>query len=221
MTITKANLSRSITFGNGAYSFGEVGQSVESDSMRVWEIPLPALPTQNTGTLTIAAGAVLALATGHDITDGDLVDAYWLDGTTPKHRYGLSAAVVTNDVTLTDGVDAGGDALQTATTVTLCTQVATTDLAMIGNNVEWLALIYDNASTPTARASIDMHDAAGTEFQTGLVHQQALGGCSKIYNVDKGDANPIATDTITDGHSSHNAITAAVLYVLVLMEATA
>lgn len=221
MTITKANLTRSITFGNGAYSFGEVGQSVESDSIRVWEIPLPALPAENTGTLTINGGAILALSAGHNITDGDLVDAYWVDAGTPKHRYGLSAAVAGNNITLTNGADVGGDVLQTATTVTLCKQVATTDLAMIGNNVEWLALIYDNASTPTARASIDMHKAAGTEFQTGLVHQQALGGCSKIYNVNKGDTNPIATDTITDGHSSHNAITAAVLYVLVLMEATA
>jgi hypothetical protein len=221
MTLTKASLTRSVIFGNGAYSFGETGQSVESDSIRVWEIPLPALPAENTGTLTINGSAVLALSTGHNITDSDLVDAYWLDGTTPKHRYGLSAAVSGNNVTLTDGADAGGDALQTATTVTLCKQVATTDLAIIGNNVEWLALIYDNASTPTARASIDMHDAAGTEFQAGLVHHQALGGCAKVYNVDKGDTNPIATDTITDGHSSHNATTAATLYVLVLMEATA
>jgi hypothetical protein len=218
--LTRAALNRSIMFGAGLYSFAETGQVVESDSMRVWDITLPALPTANTGTLTINGGAVLALSAGHNIVDATLVDAYWDDSGTLKHRYGLSAAVVGNNVTLTDGVDAGGDALQTATTVTLCTQLVISDLAITGDNVEWLAIVYANADTPTARASLDMHDGVGSEHQEDLVHQAALGGCSKVYNVEVGDANPIAGEVIVEGHASHNAPTAAKLYVLALIDST-
>ena len=218
--MTRAALNRSITFGAGIYSFAETGQMVDSDSMRVWEIVLPALPTQNTGTIAIGAGAVVTLTTGHNILDADLVDAYWLDGTTPKHRYGLSAARVDNAVTLTDGANADGDALQDDKTITLCKQLVIDDLAITGDNVEWLAIVYANADTPTARASLDMHDA-GTEFQEGLVHQAALGGCSKVYNVEGGDANPIAGDDITEGHATHNAPTAGKLYILALIDSTA
>jgi hypothetical protein len=207
-------------FGSGLYSFAETGQVVDSDSMRVWDITLPALPTENTGTIVVNGGAVVTLTTGHNIVDATLVDAYWLDGTTPKHRYGLSAARLVNAITLTDGADAGGDALQDGKTVTLCTQLVISDLAITGDNVEWLAIVYANADTPTARASLDMHDAAGTEFQTDLVHQAALGGCSKVYNVEVGDANPIVGEVIVEGHASHNAPTAAKLYVLALIDST-
>lgn len=219
--MTTAALNRSITVGAGTYAFAETGQVVESDNLRVWDIAIPALPSQNTGTLTIAGTAVLALATGHDISDSDLVDAYWDDTGTPKRRYGLSAAVATNDITLTDGADVGGDVLQTGKTVTICKQVVIDDLALIGDNVEWLAIVYSNASTPAARASLDMHDAAGTEYQEDLVHSAALGGCSNAYNIDGGDTNPIAADTIIEGHASHDAITAGKLYVLALIDSTA
>ena len=219
--MTTASLNRSITFGAGAYAFAETGQVVDSDNMRVWDIDLPALPSENTGTLTIGENAVLALATGHNISDSDLVDAYWDDDGTPKRRYGLSAAVATNDITLTDGDDAGGDALQTATTVTICKQKVIDDLAIIGNNVEWLAIVYSNASTSAARASLDVHDAEGSELHVDLVHHAALGGCSNAYNVEGGDANPIAGDTIVEGFASHNATTAGKLYVLALIDSTA
>jgi hypothetical protein len=219
--LTRASLNRSITFGAGIYSFAETGQQVDSDSMRVWEIALPALPADNTGTIVVNGGAVVTLTTGHNILDGDTVDAYWDDAGTAKHRYGLSAARVVNAITLTDGADAGGDALQDGKTVTLCKQLVIDDLAITGDNVEWLALVYSNADTPTARASLDMHDAGGSEFQEDMVHQAALGGCANVYNVEKGDANPIDGDDIVEGYASHNAPTAGKLYILALIDSTA
>ena len=216
--MTTAALNRSITFGAGAYAFAETGQVVDSDSMRVWEIALDALPAGNTGELTTRStdtGGVITLVTGHNITDGDTVDLFWTGG----RRYGVTAAVVTNAVTISGGT---GDNLPAETTnITVCEQVVIDDLAIIGDNVEWLAIVYSNASTPTARASLDIHDSGGSEYQEDLVHHAALGGCSNVYNVEGGDTNPIAGDTIVEGFASHNAVTAGRLYVLALIDSTA
>ena len=215
--MTTAALNRSITVGAGTYSFAETGQAVTSDNLRVWDIDLPALPAGNTGELTTrtdATSGVITLVTGHNITDGDTVDLFWTGG----RRYGVAAAVVTNAATISGGA---GDNLPDATTdITVCEQVVIDDLALIGDNVEWLAIVYSNASTPTAAASLDLHDAVGTEYQEDLVHHAALGGCGNVYNVSGGDTNPIATDTIVEGYASHSAITAGKLYVLALVDST-
>ena len=215
--MTTASLNRSIIFGSGAYSFAETGQVVDSDSMRVWDIDLPALPAGNTGELTTRTSdtaGVITLVTGHNITDGDTVDLFWTGG----RRYGVAAAVVTNAATISGGA---GDNLPVATTdITVCEQVVIDDLAIIGDNVEWLAIVYSNASTPTARASLDIHDVGGSELQEDLVHHAKLGGCSNVYNVEGGDANPIAGDTIVEGFASHSAVTAGKLYVLALIDST-
>jgi hypothetical protein len=215
MSLTKAVQNRSISFGTGAYSFAETGQQVESDSVRVWEITLDALPAGNSGQIsTDGSDRKVTLSTGHNITDADVVDVYWSGG----FRYGCTAAVATNVATVSGG---SGDTLPVDTTVcTLCTQVETADLALTGDNVEWLAIVYVNFDTPTAKASIDLHDAGGSEKQEDLVHSAALGGCANVYNVDGGDTNPIAGDSIIEGHSSHNAATAGMIYVLALVDAT-
>jgi hypothetical protein len=216
--LTRASLNRSITFGAGIYSFAETGQGVDSDSMRVWEIPLAALPSHNTGELTTRTDntdGVITLTTGHNILDATVADLYWTGG----RRYGVTIGRAVNAITISGGT---GDNLPIASTnITVCTQIEIDDLAITGDNVEWLAIVYSNASTPTARASLDMHDAVGSEHQEDLVHQAALGGCSKVYNVEGGDTNPLATEDIIEGHASHNATTAGVLYVLALIDSTA
>jgi len=216
--LTRASLNRSITFGVGIYSFAETGQAVESDSMRVWEIPLAALPSHNTGELTTRTNdteGVITLTTGHDIVDATVADLYWDSG----RRYGVTIGRTVNAISISGG---DGDNLPAGTTnITVCTQIEIDDLAITGDNVEWLAIVYSNASTPTARASLDMQDSGGSEHQEDLVHQAALGGCSKAYNVEGGDTNPIDGDDIIEGYASHNAVTAGVLYVLALIDSTA
>lgn len=215
--MTTAALNRSITVGAGTYAFAETGQVVESDNLRVWDITLPALPAGNTGELTTRTNAtdgVITLVTGHNVVTGT-VDIYWATG----RRYGVTVSVLVNAATISAGT---GDNLPDATTnITVCQQVVIDDLAIIGNNVEWLAIVYSNASTPTAKASLDLHDSVASEYQEDLVHQAALGGCSKAYNVEGGDTNPIAGETIVEGFASHNAITAGKLYVLALIDSTA
>ena len=212
--MTTAVQNRSIVFANGAYSFSESGHSVTTDHQRVWVIALIAVPAENSGAISTDGDRKATLTASHTIVDATTVDVYWADGA----RIGCAAGVATNVVTLTGGT---GDALPVDTTVvTLCTQVPILDLPIIGNNVKWLAFVYHNPDDTGAKASIDIHDVGGTELQLDLVHSSSLGGCSDVYNIEGGDTNPIATDTITDGFASHDSTSAATLYILALIDST-
>jgi len=210
-----ATQNRGIVFDNGSYSFSETGQLATTDHKRVWEIDLAAVPALNSGAMsTDGESRIATLTTGHTIGDATTVDVYWAAGA----RIGCTAAVAVNAVTLTGGA---GDSLPAdLTVVTLCTQIPIVDLPIIATNLEWLAIVYSNPSDTGAKASLDMHDAAGTELQVDLVHYTELGGCSTVYNVAGGDANPIDGDVITDGFTSHDSASAGKLYILALIDST-
>ena len=209
-----ATQNRGIVFDNGSYSFSETGQLATTDHKRVWEIDLAAVPALNSGPMSTDGDRKATLTTGHTIVDATTVDVYWAAGA----RIGCAAAVAVNVVTLTGGA---GDALPAdLTVVTLCTQIPILDLPITGANLEWLAIVYSNPSDTGAKASLDMHDAAGTELQVDLVHYTELGGCNVVYNVAGGDANPIDSDVITDGFRSHDSASAGKLYILALIDST-
>ena len=213
MPVAKSN--RTISFSG--YYFAEDTAEVNEEHSSVWEIPLAAVPAENTGALsTPVADRVVTLSAGHDIvSSGSLVDVYWTGGM----RYGCTAVVATNEVTLTGGA---GDALPgDGTDVTLATQVPIDPLAIAGANLEWLGVVYDNASDTGAKASLDMHDAAGSEYQWDLVHYTTLNGCNNVHNVSGGATNPVTGDVITDGFASHDSASAATLYILALLDPTA
>lgn len=209
-----ATQNRGIVFDNGSYSFAETGQLVTADHKRVWEIDLAAVPAANSGQISTDGGRKVTLTSGHTIADSTTVDAYWAAGA----RIGCAAGVAVNVVTLTGGA---GDELPVDTTVvTLCTQIPITDLPITGANLEWLAIVYSNPSDTGAKASLDIHDSGGSELQVDLVHYTELGGCSVVYNVAGGDANPIAADVITDGFTSHDSASAGKVYILALIDST-
>jgi hypothetical protein len=86
--------------------------------------------------------------------------------------------------------------------------------------LKWLAVVYSNPSDTTAKASLDIHDAGGSEKQWDLVHYSELGGCDNVHNVSAGGTNPVAGDTIIEGYASHDSASAAKLYILAMIDPT-
>jgi hypothetical protein len=205
-----AQESKSISFPG--YSFQEVITPVEAEFAGAWVVDIAANPAVNTGVIT---AGVATLNSAHTIaSSGALVDAYWATG----RRYGCTAVKDSADVTLSDGE---GDSLPTdATAITLCTQKKIDVLPLDGDQLKWIAVIYSNPSDVTAKGSLDMHDAGGSEKQWDLIHYSQLGGCENKANVDGGETNPIAGDDIIEGYVSHDSLTAAKVYVLALIDST-
>lgn len=211
-----AQTSKSIMFPG--YTFSETLAPVSAEYAPNWAIDLPANPSTNTGTLTTRTyddTGVATLNASHTIvTSGALVDVYWATGA----RYGMDATKDGATVTLDGGA---GDALPLQdTAVTVCTQTKIDVLPIDGDQLEWLAIVYSNPSDTDAKASLDMHDSGGSEYQVDLVHYSELGGCDVVHNVNAGAANPVAGDTIVEGYASHNSTSAAKLYILALIDPT-
>jgi len=200
-------------------SFAEQTAQVSAEQIVKTIIDLPANSALNTGTLTTRTDddtGVATLQANHTIvSSGAKVDVYWDGGS----RHGMDAAKSTNEITLDGGT---GDAFPIQDTpVTLCAQTEVDPLAIEGDNVEWLAVVYSNPLDTAAKAYLDLHDSGGSEKDYNLVHYQALGGCQNVANVSGGDANPIAGDSIVKAFASHTSAVAAKLYVLPLIDPTA
>ena len=205
-----AQTSKSIMYPG--FTFTEVLTPVEEGFAPNWVIDLPANPATNTGVIT---EGVATLNASHTIvSSGALVDAYWATGA----RYGCTAAKDGAAVTLTNGA---GDSLPTGgAAITLCTQTKIDVLPIDGDQLKWLAVVYSNPSDTTAKASLDIHDAGGSEKQWDLVHYSELGGCDNVHNVSAGGTNPVAGDTIIEGYASHDSASAAKLYILAMIDPT-
>ena len=212
-----AQSNRSITFSG--YSFAEQTPQVSAEHLAVWEVPVAANSALNSGTLTTRTGndeGVATLQANHTIvTSGALVDVYWTGGS----RYGMTATKDVNAITIAGG--AGDNLPDQDTAVILCAQIPIDPVAIVGDKLEWLGVVYSNPLDTGAKGSLDIHDSGGSEKQWDLVHYSTLGGCDNVHNVDGGDANPIAGDTITDGFVSHDSTLAGTLYILALIDPTA
>jgi hypothetical protein len=213
-----AQSNRNITF-SGAPSFAEQTPQVAAEHSALWEIDLPAVSALNTGTITTKTDGdtgVATLQTNHTIvTSGALVDVYWAAGS----RHGMTATKSVNAISLEGGT--GDDLPEEATAVTLCAQLAIDPILIDGDAVEWIAAVYSNPLDTAAKAYLDLHDSGGSEKTYDLVHSAQIGGCGNVANVNGGDENPIAGDSITDGYASHTSASAAKLYLMVLVDPTA
>lgn len=136
---------------------------------------------------------VVTLSGGHGIATSDVVDVFWSGG----RRYGMTATVATNDVTVDGGA---GDAFPVEdTAVVLCKQTQI-NLTIDGDNCEFLvveASATDSASP--AKASVDFQDASSASIEA--LHLTA--NVPRIWDLDAGDTNAFTGNIITKALASN------------------
>lgn len=163
------------------------------------EIPLPAAKAGSLTTRTDDDTGVVTLATGHGIVSTNSVDVYWADGV----RYGMTATVSTNDVTVEGGA---GDVLPAdETAVTLAKQVVI-DTDFLGSLVEAIV------ASSSLRANIEFREAASSAAGVKLPAGEGWRWFS-----EQGIANPLSGKSIASIQAScGNSTTAATLKIGVL-----
>lgn len=177
------------------------GVQVSKNWTREGEHPNPyevSLPVAQAGELTTRTGdtegIVTATLEAHGIEDDDLVDLYWDGGM----RYGMTAAVTDQAVTLTGGA---GDVLPAAETdVVMCVQVVI-PTQIDGDIAEVLVISLEYAdSTSTKLGHVNMTDAGDA-----TITEKDLAANEPIF-LDLGSdiANPITGNPITETVASHN-----------------
>ena len=208
-----ANKSTNITFDGK--QFGSA-QTSTFDAIIKTQITLPALVAAQTngtlGTRTDADTGVVTLSTGHGISTSDVVDVYWSGGV----RYGMTATVSGNDVTVDGG--AGDDLPTVASTITaVVVQTDIDPLEIDGDAGNFFAVVYENASDTGAKAHIDLQDSGDlTIAEIDLSHASANGGLSNtnVVDIENGDTNTITGNPITHGAASHDSTSAGTLWIL-------
>lgn len=172
-----------------------------------------ALPTATAGTLDTrtsdTAGTVSA--SGHSITDGDIVDVYWDGGV----AYGATVGTVSGDDVPFTG--ASGDALPIATTAVTIVEQVSINTAIDGDNIQIIGLLLETTEGVSGKGHIDMQDSGSSTIEeidlvgeTPQVYDIA-GGASNVFT-----GNPITVSKASNGSSS----TAATLKIISLEDST-
>lgn len=156
------------------------------------------MPAGKAGTLTTRSDdntGVATLSTGHGIASLDVCDVYWTGGV----RYGMTATVSTNAVTLDGGAGTVLPAQDTA--VVVCKQV-TIDIDFVGDNV--------TAIVAAMAVRGHLHFVAGDDSSIFAV--ELLAGEAWDWTTDNGVDNPFASATVASLVASNGSETASTLY---------
>lgn len=202
------------------WSFQFPGYAFSSDATNavsyvgniVAEVVVPALVAAQTGTMTNKVDANtgdITLSTGHGILTADVVDVYFPAGV----RYGMTATVAVNVVT----VDLGAG-VDLPVNTTACTIVKQTEIEVNfdGDDARIVGILYRNPSDTAALANLDLQDVGDASIVAlGLVHEKVNGADDKIYDIANGDSNVFSGNRITHGAASHDSLFAATMYILV------
>ena len=205
----RAQHTRSFSFPG--YSFQEAASAVDFSGIVAVEKELAALVAAQTGTLSTRTDndtGVATLSNGHGIQNADVVDVYWDGGV----RYGMTATVSTNEVSLDGG--AGDNLPAQSTAVTVVKQTAV-EVNFDGDTLEIIGIFYRNTSDTGAKAHLDLQDSGhATIEEVDLVHEKANGGLNRIWDIENGDTNVFSGNRITHGAASHDSTSAGTLYIL-------
>ena len=205
----RAQHTRSFSFPG--YSFQDAASAVDFSGIVAVEKELAALVAAQTGTLSTRTDndtGVATLSTGHGIQNADVVDVYWDGGV----RYGMTATVSTNDVSLDGG--AGDNLPAQSTAVTVVKQTAV-EVNFDGDTLEIIGIFYRNTSDTGAKAHLDLQDSGDSTIEeVDLVHEKANGGLNRIWDIENGDTNVFGGNRITHGAASHDSTSAGTLFIL-------
>lgn len=190
-----ATITNSVSSGSTQLS----GQrSVSGEGKIEIDVSVGAGSVGTLSTRTDANTGVITGPGGHPITTGLIVDVYWEGG----YRRGMTVGTVSVNSIPIDG--GSGDDLPIATTAITIARRTQVELAVIGDEVQALALHC------ASRAVFSLADGS-SEHLGKLVE-------NKIYawDAEDGSANPIAGDTLTQVFLSHAATAAKDMKVLVI-----
>lgn len=140
------------------------------------------LPAAKAGSLTTRTDdntGVATLSTGHGIATSDVVDVYWDGG----RRYGMTATVATNAVTVDGGA---GDNLPTANTAVTVSKQVELNLDFAGDSVEMFACYA------TRRCSVAWQQENGT----AIAAKDLTANEPYVYASGRGDTNLFAGVTV-------------------------
>jgi len=184
------------------------GKAVSSQIVRTANLDTgydgDVLPAGKAGTLTTRTDddtGVITVAEGHEITDSDTVDVFWVGGS----RYGV-------DVTATDGttvsIDAGdGTNLPAQDFAVVVTKQVTIDVDFDGDNVEMIVV------SNSKRVHLDFQEGGGTS----ILPLDIPANEGWFWCADQGVANPLtgnATGQIkaSSGEAADATLKIALLY---------
>ena len=154
------------------------------------------LAAAKAGTLTTRTDAntgVATMSSGHGIATNDVCDIYWTGG----RRYGMTATVATNAVTLDGG--SGDDLPAQGTAVTVQVQQEFS-FVFTGDNAELLFLNLTN----NHRGHLSLYDAGGSELEVDINES----GIPYLWTTGMG-TNPVAGDSIVKVIATHSSSTAS------------
>lgn len=174
------------------------------DHPNVYDITLPAAKAGTLSTRTDNDTGVVTVASGHGVTTSNLVDVYWITGSTGR-RYGMT---VTGTTGTTISIDGGsGDNLPTALdAVTIAPQVVI-NTTIDGDNINILGLMaFVPDSTATSKAHVTFKDSGAA----AIANLDLTANVPRVYDIDGGDTNvftgnPIVTAHATNGNSTYDA----------------
>jgi hypothetical protein len=177
---------------------------LSADNAQVYEIALPAGYAGAVSTKTDANTGVVTLAAGHGVQSDAIVDVFWDGGV----RYGMTATVAGNDVTVDGGA---GDDLPAAATSVIVTPQVTFNAPIDGDAVQIVT------ASCTQRSHVDFQDAG----QATIKALPLAANQQWPWWYGSGGTNPLTGNVITTGKASNgSSSTAATLTVLVLQDAT-
>ncbi len=156
----------------------------------------PSIPAAKSGTLTTRTDndtGVVTLSTGHGITTGQKVSVFWATG----KRYGMTATVSGNAVSLDGGSGDNLPVLNTAVTAAVPVEVP-----MAVDTAELQAL----AAHCTQAGYIEVLDDAGTPAQIALL---SVGpSAARVWWDGNGETSPLASDVTGSAKFVHGGTTA-------------
>ena len=212
------------TLSMPGYSFSSSPAATSFDSTSNYEVTVPALvAAQTAGSLTTRTDAdtgVVTLSTGHGIATSDTVDVYWTESGVAKNRYGMTATVSGDAVTVDGG---SGDDLpaQDETIDAVVKQTEVNPLNLDGDNAQLVAVVYKNAADTGAKGHVDFQDSGSASIaEHDLVHVAGSGGLDNVTEIANGDTNVYTGNPITKGFVSHDSTSAGTLYVLAGIDST-
>lgn len=193
-------------------NFGNVGK--EQASTATFDLPIgpatftiPVAHAVSGWTKDDANTASGTLTSGHGLTSGNF-DVYWTAAGVNYVRYGVPGTISTNALSLDGG--AGTDFPATSTTgVVVCKRVEI-NLAVTGDDIEYMALILTNTSDTGKRGHVDFYDdGPSSVYATTIEEETAEGGLDKVINVQADETNPLASADVVKLYASNSSTSAA------------
>lgn len=151
----------------------------------------------NTGTLTMASG--------HGITDGQIIDIYWSGGV---HRSATVGTVSGTSVPIDNGI---GDNLPTANTAITAVVQKSINLAIDGDNAKIVAMVLETVDKSLRTAgNVQFRDSSNAV----IAEIDLVANVPQVWDIEGGSSNPFTGNPITNLKASQANTTTTETYTL-------